>query len=108
MNPAGLLAPLVVYAGVTALHLLVPARTVDGYVIDPRTHKPLRYRLNGLIVYALTIGLWAVLCSQGVLAWDFFWTTRWEALIGACVLGLAFTAWVVLPAPSTGRWIAPS
>ncbi len=103
MSPAGLLAPLVVYAGVTALHLLLPARTVDGYVIDPRTHKPLRYRLNGLVVYALTIGLWALLCSRGVLAWDFFWTTRWEGLIGACVLGLAFTAWVVLPAPSTGR-----
>jgi hypothetical protein len=99
----GFLAPLGVYAVVTLLHLIVPARTVDGYVIDPATGKPHRYRLNGLIVFVLTIALWALACSQGWLAWDFFWTTRWEGLAGACVFGLLFTAAVVLPEPSTGK-----
>lgn len=103
---AGLLAPLLVYAVITLLHLLVPARGVDGYVIDPKTGKPLRYRLNGLAVYVATIGLWAVLCSRGVLAWDFFWTTRWEGLLGACTVGLLFTAWVVVPAPPSGKGLA--
>ncbi|MFM9863203.1 MAG: DUF1295 domain-containing protein [Micropepsaceae bacterium] len=103
MTLAGFLAPLGVYAIVTLLHLIVPARTVDGYVIDPATGKPHRYRLNGLIVFALTIALWALACSQGWLAWDFFWTTRWEGLAGACVFGLIFTAAVVLPEPSTGK-----
>jgi protein-S-isoprenylcysteine O-methyltransferase Ste14 len=100
---AGLLAPLAVYAIITVLHLVVPARHVDGYVIDPRTQKPYRYRLNGLVVYVLTIGLWALACSRGWLAWDFFYTTRWEGLIGACALGLLFTLAVVLPAPPTGE-----
>jgi len=88
---------------VLLLHLIVPARTVDGYVISPKTGKPYRYRLNGLIVYWLTVSLWVVACSSGLLAWDFFWTTRWESLAGACIVGLAFTAWIVLQAPPTGK-----
>ena len=103
MSIAGFFAPWIVYAVVTVLHLVVPARTVDGYVIDPSTGKPYRYRLNGLLVYLLTVTLWAAACSRGLLAWDFLWTTRWDGLAGACTLGLLFTAWVVLPAPSTGK-----
>jgi hypothetical protein len=52
MSALGFLAPLVTYAVITALHVVVPAREVDGYVIDPATGAPYRYRLNGLIVYA--------------------------------------------------------
>jgi delta14-sterol reductase len=103
MTLAGFLAPLGVYALITLLHLIVPARAVDGYVVDPATGKPHRYRLNGLIVFALTIGLWAFACASGWLAWDFFWTTRWEGLAGACVFGLVFTAAVVLPEQPTGK-----
>ena len=103
MSLSGLLAPLGVYLLITLLHLVLPARTVDGYVIDPTTQKPFRYRLNGLLVYVVTIGLWALACTQGWLAWDFFWTTRWEGLLGAFTLGILFTLGVVLPAPSTGK-----
>jgi protein-S-isoprenylcysteine O-methyltransferase Ste14 len=100
---AGFSAPLVVYAVITLLHLAIPARWVDGYVVDPRTRRPYRYRLNGLLVTLATIALWAILCSCGVIAWDFLWTVRWESLGGACVLGLVFTLVVVLGRPSTGR-----
>ena len=103
MSVAGFFAPLAVYVAVTLLHLAIPARRVDGYVIDPSTQRPYRYRLNGLAVYVAIVGVWALLCSRGLLAWDFFWTTRWEGLAGSCVLGLLFTLWVVLPAPSTGK-----
>jgi hypothetical protein len=103
MSIAGFLAPVGVYAVITALHLIIPARKVDGYVIDPATGQPHRYRLNGLIVYAATIALWALACSQGWLAWDFFWTTRWEGLIGACTAGLIFTSILVLPAKPSGK-----
>ena len=103
MSPAGFFAPLAVYAVVTLLHLVVPARQVDGYVIDPSTKRPYRYRLNGLIVYALTVGLWALACSQSWLAWDYLWTIRWESLAGAFTLGMLFTFVVVLPAPRTGK-----
>ena len=103
MSFAGLLAPGAVYALVTLLHLALPARHVDGYVVDPATQRPYRYRLNGLLVYLLTVALWALACASGVLAWDFFWTTRFEGLVGACALGLLFTLGVVLPAPRTGK-----
>ncbi len=103
MTLVGFLAPAGVYAIVTILHIIIPARTVDGYVIDPATQQPFRYRLNGLIVYWLTIGLWALACSSGWLAWDFFWTTRFEGLAGACVFGLLFTFGVVLTAPRTEK-----
>ena len=103
MTLVGFVAPLGVYALITVLHLVVPARTVDGYVVDPTTGKPYRYRLNGLVVFALTIALWALACSSGWLAWDFFWTTRFEGLAGACVFGLIFTAAVVLPERRTDK-----
>ncbi len=98
MTLAGFLAPACVYGVITLLHLVLPARTVDGYVTDPATQKPYRYRLNGMIVYVTTVALWLFACSSGWLAWDFFWATRWEGLSGACVLGLLFTLGVVLPA----------
>ena len=72
-------------------------------MIDPVTQRPYRYRLNGLIVYGLTIAVWGLACSSGWLAWDFFWTTRWEGLAGACVFGLLFTLAIVLTAPPTGK-----
>jgi delta14-sterol reductase len=103
MNIAGFLAPIGVYAVVTVLHLVLPARRVAGYVTDPATGQPLGYRLNGLMVFAATVALWAFACSRGWLAWDFFWTTRWEGLAGACILGLIATLLVVLPAKSTGK-----
>ena len=103
MSALGFLAPLVIYAVITALHVVVPAREVDGYVINPATEKPYRYRLNGLIVYVLTVALWAVLCAMGVVPWDFLWTTRWQGLAGACGIGLVFTLALVLPAPATGK-----
>jgi hypothetical protein len=100
---AGFLAPAGVYALITLLHLVLPARTVDGYVVDPATGRPFRYRLNGLSVFAVTIALWALACGRGWLAWDFFWTTRWEGLAGACVVGLVFTFAIVLSAPPSGK-----
>ena len=99
----GFLAPWLVAAVVLALHLVVPARWVDGYVRDEVSGKPLRYRLNGLRVFAATVGLFAAAAYEGALPWDFFWLHRWQGLAGACALGLVFTFAVVVTAPPTGR-----
>jgi delta14-sterol reductase len=93
------LIPLAVYAVVLALHLVVPARWVDGYVRDPATGERLRYRLNGLRVFALVIAGWALAGWAGLLPWDLFYVHRWEMAAGACALGLLFTLAIVLPAP---------
>jgi delta14-sterol reductase len=98
----GLLLPLFLYSFVFVLHLVLPARTVDGYVIDPATARPLRYRLNGLLVFIVTIALYAFAAHRGLIAWDLFWTHRWQMAAGACVLGLGFTLAIVLPAPPRG------
>ena len=98
----GLVTPLCVYAVITVLHLVVPARTVKGYVTNEQGEL-LSYRLNGLRVHVITIALWAGVCWAGLLEWDFFYVHRWASLAGACTLGLIFTFAIVLPAPPTGR-----
>ncbi len=95
----GLIYVLVIYAVVLGLHLVVPGRWVDGYVIDPKTNKPLRYHLNGLRVFFLSVAAWAGACWSGLLPWDAFYVHRWEMAASACGLGLLFSAAIVFPAP---------
>jgi Delta14-sterol reductase len=92
--------PLAVYTVVLVLHLALPGRWVDGYLIDPATERPLRYRLNGLRVLFVTLALYAGACRLGWMPWDWFYLHRWEMAAGACGLGVLFTLWIVLPAPS--------
>jgi protein-S-isoprenylcysteine O-methyltransferase Ste14 len=99
----GLLVPLAVYGIILLLHLALPARRVEGYVTDQRTGQPLSYRLNGLLVLCGVLGLWWLAERLGPVAWDFLWVHRIEAAVGACALGLVFTAGVVLTAPPTGK-----
>ncbi len=94
----GFLAPLAVYALVLALHLVVPARWTPGYVRGA-DGQPLRYRLNGLVVFLLVMGLYLAAAHQGLIAWDVFYVHRWAMAAGACVVGLLFTLAIVLPAP---------
>lgn len=100
---AAFFTPWLICALILALHLGLPARHVAGYVRDPVTGAPLRYRLNGLLVLLVTVGIWAALAASGAIAWDLLWRWRWEGLAGACTLGLIFTLVIVLRAPSTGR-----
>lgn len=46
---------LEIYALTILLHYIVPARIVAGYVTDSDGKEPLRYRLNGFIVYLLFV-----------------------------------------------------
>lgn len=98
-------ASWIVYAAILGLHVVLPARRVEGYVRD-ETGAPLTYRLNGWLVMLVSVGMWAGACRAGWLAWDALWTHRWIGLAGAATLGLIFTFWIVLPAPPTGRGIA--
>ena len=102
---SGLAVPCVVYAIVIALQLVLPARSVTGYARDGEG-KPLRYRLNGLFVAVVVIGLWANACKHEWIAWDLLWTDRFASLAGACTLGLVFTGVIVLTAPPTGAGLA--
>jgi len=100
---AGFIAPWLLYALLLLLHVLLPARHVEGYAIDRDSGRPLHYRLNGLLVFPVVVALWSVAGWQGWLAWDWFYLHRWSSLAGAFTLGLVYTLAVVLPAPSTGK-----
>lgn len=95
----GLLWPAAIYALILLLHLIIPARWVDGYVKDRATGKPLRYRLNGLRVFAVVVALYAGVCALGWLPWDVLYAARWQMAAGACGVGLVFTLAIVLAAP---------
>lgn len=49
MVPAAWLAPPLIELWVLVLHLILPARDVDGYAKDAQG-KPLRYRLCALLL----------------------------------------------------------
>ena len=95
----GFVVPLVVYAGVLVLHLVIPARRVTGYVRDAETGEPLTYRLNGMLVLLVTVAIWVWLGWRDIVPWDLLYRVRWESLIGACVLGLLFSFAVVAAGP---------
>jgi delta14-sterol reductase len=98
----GWLGPLVVYAIVLGLHVIVPGRWTDGYVRDTTTGALLRYHLNGLRVLVVVLALWGCACAGGIIPWDLFYRERWSMVAGACALGLALTLAIVLPyAPVT-------
>jgi delta14-sterol reductase len=99
----GFAAPGLIYALLLALHLVLPARKVDGYVRDAATGQLLSYRLNGLLVLGVALGVWLLLGHFELVPLGWLYEHRWSGLAGACTLGLAFSAWIVLRAPSTGR-----
>ncbi len=99
----GFFAPWIIYAVILVLHLVLPARKVEGYVTDRATGRLLRYRLNGLLVLAALVVLWVVLALTGVFAWDWLYLHRWSGLIGSAVLGVLISVALVLSAPPTGR-----
>ncbi|MEQ9501202.1 MAG: DUF1295 domain-containing protein [Deltaproteobacteria bacterium] len=94
-------APWITYALVLVLHVVLPARRVEGYVKEDG--RPLRYRLNGLLVLVVTIVVWTGVCRAGWTTWDALWIHRYVGAAGAATLGLIFTLVVVLKEPPTGK-----
>lgn len=103
---AGFFAPWVIYGLVTVLHLALPGRWTTGYVPHEVTQEPLRYRLNGWLVLLVSVGAWAGLGWADWVAWSWLFEHRWAGLLGACTLGLLYTAVMVAREPPTGRGTA--
>ena len=98
-NLLGFLAPSIIYLYIFILNAIVPGRWVIGYVTKTGTDEKLKYRLNGLLVLFITIATWSGLCYADIIPWDWFYTVRWAALIGAFVFGLIFSFAIVIPYP---------
>lgn len=91
------MSALLLYPLILVLHLVVPARHVEGYVTD-EAGRPLRYRLNGMKVLLVSVVAWALLGWLDLVPLDQLWHDRWTNLAVACAIGLVFTFAVVLPA----------
>ncbi len=99
----GLITPLIAYAAITLLHAAIPARRQTGYVKSDVTGEVLKYRTNGRFVLAASILLWFVLGYFNIVPYVWLYETRWLGLVGACAIGLAFSLYIVLRYPSTGK-----
>ncbi len=99
----GLITPLVAYAVITLLHVAIPAKRTPGYVVDETTGELMRYRTNGRLVLGASVVIWFLLGYFDVVPYVWLYETRWLGLIGACVIGLAYSFWVVLHYPPTGK-----
>ena len=55
----GFFTPLIIFAVFFVVQLILPGIRVPGYVTNTDTGKPRSYRLNGLLVFALAIIVWA-------------------------------------------------
>ncbi|GBG31131.1 Ubiquitin carboxyl-terminal hydrolase 48 [Hondaea fermentalgiana] len=76
-----------VYSVCAVLHVLLPARRVQGYACD-RRGKPLTYRLNGLRVLLVTLVGWASVCSTGLIRPEFMAERAWDHALAANIVGL--------------------
>ena len=104
----GLISPLIAYVVITLLHVAIPARRVKGYVKDDATGEVRKYRLNGRYVLAASVILWFLLGYFNIVPYVWLYETRWLGLIGACVIGLAYSLFVVLRVPRTADHSSPT
>lgn len=100
---AGFLAPIIIYAYIFVLNVLVPGRWVTGYATQCNSTQKLRYRLNGIQVLLLVVASWAFVCYAGLLPWNWLYLYRWQGLAGAITLGLVFSLALVIPNPAVKK-----
>ena len=83
---AGFLTPLVVCAVFFVVQIVLPGRRVPGYVTNPETGRPRSYRLNGILVFAIVMAVWAFELTG--MPRDWFYRSAVHAVAGGTVLCL--------------------
>ena len=101
---AGFLTPLAVFAAFALARIVLPGRRVPGYVIDPETGEPRRYRLNGLLVFTVALIAWALELTG--MPRDWFYRSSIYAVAGGTVFTTIFSLAAVF-ASRSGRWRSP-
>ena len=94
---AGFFTPLVIFAVFFLAHLIMPGRRVPGYVINPETGEPRSYRLNGLLVFAVALVVWALELTG--MPRDWFCRSSIYAVTGGTVFTTIFTIISVFSQP---------
>ena len=94
---AGFFTPLVIFAVFFLAQLILPGRWVPGYVINPETGEPRKYRLNGLLVFAVALIVWALELTG--MPRDWFYRSSIYAVAGGTVFTTIFTIIAVFSQP---------
>ena len=79
------------------VQLILPGRWVPGYVINPKTGEPRKYRLNGILVFAIAVIVWAFELTG--MPRDWFYRSTIYALAGGTLFSLIFTVIAVYSQP---------
>ena len=96
---AGFFTPLAIFLLFFLAQLILPARRVTGYVINPATGQPRNYRLNGLIVYVLALAVWAFALEPLGMSRDWFYRSTIYAIAGGTVFCFLFSLWAFFSQP---------
>lgn len=99
----GLITPLIVYAGITLLHVFIPVQKIRGYVKSETTGHAMQYRINGIYVLVTSILVWFLLGYFDLVPYVWLYETRWLGLTGAAVIGLSYSFYLVLKHPAGGK-----
>ena len=89
----GFFTPLIVFAAFFVVQLILPGRRVPGYVINPDTGEPRSYRLNGILVFAIALIVWATEVTG--MPRDWFYRSSVYAVAGGTVFATIFTVLAV-------------
>ena len=93
----GFLTPLFIFAAFFLAQVLLPARRVPGYAVDPQTGEPRSYRLNGLLVFVLAVIVWAV--EFAGMPRDWFYRSSLYAVAGGTALSALIAVFAVFSQP---------
>lgn len=99
----GLITPLVTYLIISLLHIIIPVKRTMGYVKNEITGKVMNYRINGKFVLVASILIWFLLGYFEIVPYVWLYETRWQGLIGAVAIGLAYSFYIVQKHGSTGK-----
>ena len=85
----GFFTPLAIFAVFFLAQLILPGRWVPGYVINPETGEPRKYRLNGILVFLVALVVWAFELTG--MPRDWFYRSLIYAVAGGTVFTTIFT-----------------
>ena len=94
---AGFFTPLAIFIVFFLLQIILPGKWVPGYVVNPETGEPRKYRLNGILVFLIAVIVWAFELTG--MPRDWFYRTTMYALAGGTLFSVIFTVIAVYSQP---------
>ncbi len=89
--------PLVIFAVFFVVQLILPGRRVTGYVVNEETGQPRNYKLNGILVFAIALIVWATEVTG--MPRDWFYRASIWSVFGGTVFAVIFSLIAMFTSP---------